>query len=296
MTHHHRRFQPGRVLAWAVLLFFMLFSLLPIWIMFKTALTYPKDVFTSGTSLLPAGTTLLNFERVLGLLSAHENYILGGTEASINFALALRNTVIYTGLIVIFQTLFSAMAAYAIARLRFIGRNLLFYMFLSALMIPQIVLFIPNFILIRELGWLNTFAGLVAPSILFGPFSVFFLRQFFLQIPKELEESARIDGASFFTVFWRLILPISWPPLATLILLNSIQMWNDFFWPFLVGRNSHVQVLSVALQFFQTQTPEGIPDWTGLMAGAALASIPVFLLLLFLGRRVVQSIQFSGFK
>ncbi len=159
--------------------------------------------------------------------------------------------------------------------------------------VPEVL---TNFILIRQLGWINTFAGLIAPTVLFSPFSVFFLRQFFLALPKEIEESARLDGASHFTIFWRLVLPISWPPIATLILLNSILMWNDFFWPFLVGRNSQTRLLTTVLQFFQTQTPNGVPDWTGLMAGSTLASIPVLILLVVLGRRVVQSIQFSGLK
>ncbi len=293
---HRRRPKYGRYLAWLVLAIILAIALLPIWVMVSTALTYPKDLFDSNVSLIPRGASFFNFARVLGIVSANASHAAGGSGASINFALALRNTVLYAGVIVIVQTLLSAMAAYPLARMRFFGRDFLFYLFISALMIPQIVLFIPNFILIRQLGWINTFAGLIAPTVLFSPFSVFFLRQFFLALPKEIEESARLDGASHFTIFWRLVLPISWPPIATLILLNSILMWNDFFWPFLVGRNSQTRLLTTVLQFFQTQTPNGVPDWTGLMAGSTLASIPVLILLVVLGRRVVQSIQFSGLK
>ncbi len=124
------------------------------------------------------------------------------------------------------------MSAYAFARLKFPGRNLIFFLYLSALMVPGIVLFIPNFVLIQQLGWLNTFQGMVAPYLLMTPFAVFFLWQFFLSLPLELEEAARLDGASPFGIFWRIVLPISQTPLATLAILTSINMWNDYFWPF----------------------------------------------------------------
>ncbi len=194
------------------------------------------------------------------------------------------------------QIFFSAMAAYAFARLKFPGRDLIFFLFLAALMVPGIVLFIPNFVLIRQLGWLNTFQGMVAPYLLMTPFAVFFLRQFFLSLPKELEEAARLDGSSAFGIFWRIVLPISQTPLATLAILTSINMWNDYFWPFLVGRDENIRVLTVALGIFRSQTPQGIPDWTGLTAATLLSIVPIFLLLIFLGRRIVDSLAFSGLK
>ena len=168
--------------------------------------------------------------------------------------------------------------------------------FLSATMIPSIVLFIPNFVLIRELGLINTFTGMVAPNILMVPFAVFFLRQFFISSPKELEEAARLEGLSHFQIFWHIALPLQRGPMATLAILLSINAWNDFFWPFLVGREDSVRPLAVALAEFQSQTGQGQPDWTGLMAAAMLSIIPILFLLVFFGRRIVESLQTSGMK
>lgn len=286
----------GKILAWIVLLLLMLITLFPIWIVIKTSLSEQRSLFTNASSLLPANPTLFNFRRALGLVSLDEIAAVGGSVGTLNFPLFLRNSVIFTGIVVIFQSFFSAMAAYAFARLKFPGRDVIFFLFLAALMVPGIVLFIPNFVLIRQLGWLNTMQGMVAPYVLMTPFAVFFLRQFFLSLPKELEEAARIDGASPFGIFWRIVLPVSQTPLATLAILTSINMWNDYFWPFLVGRDESVRVLTVALGIFRSQTPQGIPDWTGLTAATLLSIIPIFLLLIFLGRRIVDSLAFSGLK
>ena len=291
-----RSWGPGRILTWIMLILLILLTLVPIWIVFKTALTPQRALFGTVSDLFPGDPTLFNFRRVLGFISADERIAAGGSAGSINFLRSMWNSVIFTTIIVIGQTFFSAMAAYAFARLKFVGREFLFFLYLSALMVPGIVLFIPNFVLIKNLGWLNTYAGMVAPFVLMSPFAVFFLRQFFLGIPKALEEAAKLDGSTPFGTFWRIILPISRTPLITLVILTSIQMWNEFFWPFLVGKGDNVRVLTVALQFFRTQTPQGSPDWTGLMAGTFLSIIPVFILLIVLGRQVINSLQFSGLK
>ncbi len=200
------------------------------------------------------------------------------------------------GLVGIGQTLFSSMAAYAFARFKFPGRNQIFFIYLTGLMIPGIVLFLPNYVFIRQLGWIGTFQGIIAPSFLMSPFAVFFMRQFFLGLNHELEEAALLDGATQFGVFWRIALPLMSGPLLTLALLTFIGSWNDYLWPLLVGRDESVRVLTVALSVFREQTPQGAPDWAGLMAGATVAIIPTLILFVFFGRRVVDSVQFSGFK
>jgi multiple sugar transport system permease protein len=151
-------------------------------------------------------------------------------------------------------------------------------------------------VFIRQLGWIGTFQGIIAPSFLMSPFAVFFMRQFFLSLNRELEEAALLDGASALSVFWRIALPLMSGPLLTLGLLTFIGSWNDYLWPLLVGRDENVRVLTVALSVFREQTPQGAPDWTGLMAGAAVAIVPTIILFIFFGRRVVDSVQFSGFK
>jgi len=288
------RISLARLSGYAALLALAVISLLPVWVALKTALTMPGDFFGSASDLVPPEFTLQNFARVLGMET--DIVLTSAVAAPIDFGTALRNSVIYTGLLVTGQLFFSALAAYAFARLRFPGRDALFVAFLSATMIPSIVLFIPNFVLIRELGLINTFAGMVAPNILMVPFAVFFLRQFFISSPRELEEAARLEGLSHFQIFWHIALPLQRGPMATLAILLSINAWNDFFWPFLVGREDSVRPLAVALAEFQSQTGQGQPDWTGLMAAVMLSIIPILFLLVFFGRRIVESLQTSGMK
>lgn len=291
-----RGFTPGRLLAWAVLLSMLAVTVMPLWMVVKTALMPAADLYTQSTELLPANPTLVNFKRVLGLLSTEESLAVGGSGAQIDFLRALGNSLLFTGLIVTLQTSCAAMSAYAFARLRFPGRQTLFALFVGSMMVPGVVTFIPNFILIRDLGWLNTMAGMVAPFCLMQGFSVFFLRQFFLSVPRDLEEAALLDGASHLYIFWRIVLPLSLTPLATIATLTGINMWNEFFWPYLVAKDEARQVLPVALQAFKSQTPQGQPDWTGLMAATAITVLPTIALLLAFGRRVVESVQFSGGK
>ena len=189
-----------------------------------------------------------------------------------NFFSALRNCVIVCTLITIGQVTFCAMAAYAFARLRFPGRDKLFFLFLTAMMIPPIFTLIPNFVLIKNLGWLNTFAGIVAPFFLMTPFAVFFLRQFFLGISKEVEEAALLDGAGRWKIFRQLILPMMAAPLATLAVLTYITAWHEYMWPLVVGDSENVRVLTVALNAFKSSTPTIAPPWAPLMAGTFLAS------------------------
>jgi len=286
----------GRIMAWAVMILLILITLFPFWWVVRTAFSTQKLLLSDTTSLLPVGFTTDNFARVLGLLSTEHAIAAGGTGQAINFFLFLRNSLIVTTLLVVGQVFFSALAAYSFARLQFPLRDKIFFLYLTALMVPGIVTLIPNFILIRNLGWLDTFQGIIAPKFLMTPFAVFFLRQFFLTINREVEEAAKIDGASLFGVFWRVILPISIAPLTTLAILIFIAEWNDYLWPFLVGKDESVRVLTVALGIFRSQTPQGAPDWGGMMAGAIVAMIPTLILFGLAGRKAIDSIQFSGIK
>lgn len=299
-TAQHSRstksFNFGRTVSWGLLIVLIFISIFPIWVALKTALSDRQEIFAHAADLLPSGLTFFNFERALGIVSPNDPRIANLGGGTLNMGVALRNSVLFVAVCVFGQILFSAMAAYAFARLKFPGRNILFIMILSAMMIPGIVLFIPNFIFIKELGWLNTFQGMVAPYVLMTPFAVFFLRQFFLSIPLELEEAARLDGASQVMIFIRIVLPLARGPLSTLGILTSINLWNEFFWPYLVTNDENLRTLPVALQIFRQQQPQGPPDWTGIMSGTFLSIIPVFLLLVFLGRQVVESLQFSGSK
>ena len=285
-----------RYITWLLLFLMVVFTLFPFYWALRTALSTQRELLANPESLLPVGFTLDNFRAALGIIPASEVMEAGGSGRTFEFWKYLFNTALVSTIVAVGQVVFSAMAAYALARLNFPLRNAVFLMFIGALMVPGIVLLIPNYVLIYELGWINTYQGIVAPTVLMSPFAVFFLRQFFLGINRDLEEAAYLDGAGYFEVFWRIILPIANGPMLTLGIIVFISQWNDYFWPFLVGRDESVRVLTVALSVFRSQTPQGSPDWPGLMAGTLLAAVPIVIIFMFLGRRIAASLQFTGVK
>jgi multiple sugar transport system permease protein len=291
-----RNWSWGRPVAWLFLLVALFVTLFPFYWMVRTAITPAADLFTDNAALLPQHPTLINFWRVLGLTTIEQARAAGGSGAQINFPLYVAHSLIYAGLIAVVQTFCCAMAGYAFARLRFPGRDLIFGAVLAALMVPPIFTLLPNFILVRDLGLINSFAGMVAPTVLMTPFAVFFLRQFLLSIPRDVEEAALLDGCGAWGIFFRIVLPMSRGPLITIALTTAVWAWKDFLWPLLVGREEQTRLLTVALGVFLQQSPNTQPDWTGLMAGSTLSVLPVLVLLVFLGRRMVQSINFTGIK
>ncbi|MCY1136449.1 carbohydrate ABC transporter permease [Actinoplanes sp. Pm04-4] len=285
-----------RIFGWTVMAVIVVITVFPFWWMVRTALTPAGDLLTDNAGLLPRDPTLINFARVLSLTSEAEARAAGGSGAHIDFARYILNSVIYCGLIAAFQTLFCAMAGYAFARLRFPGRDLVFAIIISALMVPPIFTLLPNFVLVKDLGLINTMAGMVAPTILMTPFAVFFLRQFFLSLPRDVEEAAILDGNGPWGIFWRIALPMSRGPLITIGITTTVWAWKDFLWPLLVGRGEENRLVTVALGVFLQQSPNTQPDWTGLMAASTLSVVPVALLLIFVGKRLVQSLNFTGSK
>ena len=175
------------------------------------------------------------------------------------------------GGIAVLQVATSALAAYAFARLRFPGRDILFLHLPRTLIIPHQVTVIPQFLIVRELGWIDSYAGLIIPQA-FTAFGVFLLRQFFLGIPFELEDAARIDGASRWGCFWRIILPLSGPALAALAVFAFMFHWNNLLWPLVVANTDKTIPVAVGLTRFQG---EHGTDWELLMAASVIATIPV---------------------
>ena len=287
----------GRIAAWAAMILLLFVSLFPFFWMLRTALASNADLVKGSQSLAPPGATTFNLKQVLGLASEAEIAKAGtATSTEINFFVALRNSVIICTLITLGQVVFCSMAGYAFARLRFPGRDKIFFVYLTAMMIPPIFTLIPNFVLIKNLGWLNTFPGIVAPFFLMTPFAVFFLRQFFLGISREVEEAAVLDGASRWRIFRQLIIPMSAAPLTTLAVLTYITAWNEYMWPLVAGDSENVRPLTVALNAFKSATPALAPPWAPLMAGTFLAALPIIVLFVFMARRMVDAIGFSGIK
>ena len=291
-----RKFSFGRALAWAFMIFVIVVSLFPFYWMLRTALSSNNALYAGSDSFLPVQPSLGGFERVFGLQTGQEAIDAGGAGQPINFWRYLFNSVVVSTLVTVGQVFFSAMAAYAFARLEWKHREKWFAFFLGGLMIPAIFTLLPNFVLIKQLGLVDTLLGIALPSMLMTPFAVFFLRQFFLGIAKEVEEAALIDGASKVRVFFRLILPMSTAPIATLAILTYISVWNEYFWALMVSYTDRSRVLTVALGVFKSQTPQTGPDWSGLMAATLVAALPMLLLFMVFAKRIVNSIGFSGIK
>ncbi|MBI4394567.1 MAG: carbohydrate ABC transporter permease [Candidatus Omnitrophica bacterium] len=190
------------------------------------------------------------------------------------------------------QVATSALSAYAFARLRFPGRDKLFFAYLATMMIPGAVTMIPVFILLQQLGWIDTYKAVILPPI-FIAYGTFMLRQFFLTLPKDLEDAAKIDGCSYFGIFWRILLPLSKPALATLTTFTFMGNWMSFMWPLIVLNSHEKFTLPVGLAYFQSlhQT-----DWTLLMAGSLMMIFPILILFIFNQRYFVEGIKLSGIK
>lgn len=263
-------------LAYALLMALAFLTLVPIIWMVLTAFKSPSEVVTSPPTWIPT--------------TWHpENFIDAWRAAP--FGRYLANTFFIAVSVAVLETVTSAFAAYAFARLRFPGRDLLFLVYLGTLMIPRQVTLIPQFILMRELGWVDTYQGLIIPQA-FSAFGTFLLRQFFVGIPHELEDAARIDGASRFECFRRIILPLAGAALAALMVFAFLFQWNNLLWPLVMSNTDSTRPVAVGLRAFQGQYNT---DWNLLMAAAALATIPVIVVYAVAQRWFVRGITLSGF-
>ncbi|HEY0805557.1 MAG TPA: carbohydrate ABC transporter permease [Pseudonocardiaceae bacterium] len=291
-----RRFSVGKAAAWTYLVVVLVITLFPFYWIIRTALSNNFQLSTHPSSMLPVGFSFGAFQRALGLATPAQAIAQGGSGASLNILLFLRNSVIYASVLTACVVFCSAMAAYAFARLRWTGRNAMFTLLLCALMVPGILTLLPNFVLVKDLGLTNTFTGMILPGALFSAFNIFFLRQFMLGLSTEVEEAALIDGAGPLRVFFRIILPMTVAPITTLSLLTFINTWNDYFWPLLITNDDSVRPLTLALAIFKQSSPQEAIDWSGLMAATLVAAFPMLLLFMVFGRRIVNAIGFTGIK
>ncbi len=202
----------------------------------------------------------------------------------------LFNTIFVSTTVTLLELLTSSLAAYAFARLRFPARDKLFLLYLGTLMIPGQVTIIPNFVLMKYLGWTDTYLALIIPPA-FSAFGTFLLRQFFLTIPFELEEAAKIDGASYPRIWATIIMPLSAPALATLAVFSFMSQWNNFLWPLIVTNSNTMRTFTVGLRFF---IDEYNTKYHLLMAGSVMSIIPIILVFIFFQRYFVRSIKMTG--
>ncbi|GAF21132.1 MULTISPECIES: carbohydrate ABC transporter permease [Shouchella] len=211
---------------------------------------------------------------------------------SADFLTYYANTIFVTVVRTASQLFLCSMAAYAFARLDFPFKNTLFLVILSVLMVPIQVILIPNYALLSQFGWINTFYALIVPGI-FSAFGVFLLRQFFMGIPKELDEAAIMDGCSKWGVYWRVILPNAKPALVALGIFTVLASWNDFMWPLVMTNSADMRVLSVGIANFEGQYSTEYPL---LMAAALMSTIPMLLMFLFLQKYLIAGIALGGVR
>ena len=270
----------GKVIWTVALVMLSLLSLVPFLWMISTSLKTRAEVFTYPPILIPEQPQWENYLEVF---------------QAFPFARYTLNTAFVTIMVTVFQTLTSAMAAYAFARLVFPGRDRLFLLYLGTLMIPGVVTLIPSYILMTDkfLNWINTFAALIVPASLGGAFNTFLIRQFFLSLPRELEDAALIDGASPFQIFFRITLPLSTSILAIVAIFVFIGTWNGFLWPLLMMSSSDKQVLTVGLSAMQGRWAT---RWPELMAGTLMSTAPIILLLVIFQNYVEEGLSFTGIK
>ena len=223
-----------------------------------------------------------------------KNYPKALGPEHLDFKPALANTIFVTTLCVFGQVISCSLVGYGFAKFRFRGRNALFMLMLSTLMLPAQVTMIPVFVLFRALGMVDSFWPLVLPAWLASPFFVFMFRQFFAQIPEELIEAARIDGASHWRVYWQLMLPLSGPVIAIVAIYTFLTAWNDFMTPLIYLNSPHNRTLALALSAFKGQY--GLSDAHLLMAAAIVCMLPCVLLFFAAQKYFVQSIAMTGLK
>ncbi|HTG13288.1 MAG TPA: carbohydrate ABC transporter permease [Candidatus Eisenbacteria bacterium] len=225
----------------------------------------------------------------------HYHEVLLGSSRTARIGRAFVNSLVVATGSVLLVLATSAMAAYPLARMRFPGRNLVFALLVGSLMIPNAVLLVPQYVLTQRLGWLSTYQGLIVPeAAMIFAFGVFLLRQFFVTMPRELEDAALIDGAGPWQVFARIILPLSQPVLAALAIFAFRSAWNDFLWPLIAVNKPEMFPLPVALALLRSAY--SAESYGPIMAGAALSALPLLVVFVVANRRIVEGVRLSGLK
>ncbi len=273
-----RRVRPSTVLLTAAVVVATLVALLPLAVVLFTAFKPTSEVNAFPPTLLPDAWTTANFARIF---------------ADLPFARLIGNSFLFAGGVTVFALVFDSLAAYALARIDFAGRRALLVAIVATLMIPFQATLIPVYQIVSDLGWVNTFAGLIAPRAA-DAFGIFFLRQFFLSLPRDLDNAARIDGASELRVFTQIVLPNARPALMTLAIFVFVNNWNDLLWPLVFTTQREMGTITSGLTLLTG--PGGIVPYGVMMAGALVAVVPLVVAFLFVQRRFIESIATTGLK
>lgn len=254
---------------------FAVLTVFPLLWMLSSAFKGPAEV--NNTNLIPVAPTFANFTYVF---------------TQVPFLSYMLNSFIVAGTVTVVALLFHSMAAYALAKLKFPGRDVIFLAIFSTFLVSLPVILVPLFILIKNLGMLNSYAGLIVPA-LFNAFGIFLLRQFYLSIPNELSEAAILDGCSYWQTYWHLILPLSRPIMAALAVFFFLTNWNSFLWPLTITTDASLWMVQIGIANFQSQYSA---TWNYIMAASTIAALPTLVLFFIFQRQLVESIKSSGLK
>ena len=273
-----KKLSVGKALLYGILVLYAVITLVPfIWAVSSSFKTLEEIV--SGTiNFIPRNFTLDNYKQIFLEQELFPRWLLN------SLIIGVAGTSL--------NLLFNSMAGYALARLSFPGRKTLFIIILAVLMIPAQVTMIPNYLILRELGWLNSYQGMIVPAMINATF-IFMMRQFFINFPKELEEAAEMDGLSRFGTFFKIVLPLAKPALAAQAIFVFMGFWNDFMRPLIILSDPSMFTLPLGLNTFKGQY---ISYWNYIMAASMVFTLPVLLLYGFFNRYFIKGISFTGGK
>ena len=267
------------VALYIILVLIALLILLPLFWMLSTSLKPKSQLFLPQIYWIPKRFSWENYSNLFN-------------DPSIPIVRWFFNSVGIATASTVLILVLDSLAAYAYARMEFPGRKIIYTLMLATLFMPGLMFLIPNFVTIYNLGLLNSYVGVILPYLA-GVFGVYFLRQFFESLPKELEEAARIDGANRFQTFYKVVLPLAKPALATLAVITFLASWNDFLWPLLILQDVNLQTLPPGLSTLQGAYTS---EYGLMMAGAVIVAIPVLIIYIALQRFIVQSVASTGLK
>lgn len=267
----------GRLLLHAVLVLTGILALIPFVWMVSTSLKGPMEVLSATPTFIPEAWRWENYQEAF---------------EQVPFARFYLNTAFVTLVRVSGQLLFAAMGGYAFARLRFPGRNIFFFAVLAVMMVPGQITLVPNYVLLKELHWLDSYKGLIIPSM-FSAFGTFLLRQYFLSLPQDLLDASVVDGCNPFQTFVLIALPLARSTLVAFGVLVTLWSWNDFLWPLIITSSTDMQMLSVGIAYFQGQF---ITNFAVMMAAATLSTLPLIIIFLFAQRFLIEGIAMTGLK
>ncbi|MHA6618685.1 carbohydrate ABC transporter permease [Pseudonocardia sp. DLS-67] len=270
---------PGTVARYAALVVATVLFLVPFYLMLRNALATDKEITGVDWTIFPGSLQWGNIAEVF-------------EETSGNFARTLFNSAFIAVAQTVGTVVLSAMAGYALARIPFRFATPIFYAVLLTLMVPPAVTFVPSFIIVSRLGWVNSYQGIIVP-VLFSGFTAFLFRQYFLNFPRELEEAGRIDGLGYLGVFWRIVVPNSLSFFAAISVITVIQSWNQFLWPLVVGQDQDMWTVQVSLSTLMTAQTINLHQ---VFMAALISIVPLVLVFVFLQRYLVQGVAESGIK